>query len=63
MVSEIVRGVFSAALLGVIGWAIHLGNRVSVLEVDKESLATLMESRFDDVLRRLGRIEDKLDRE
>lgn len=54
---ETIVGLLSATGLGVIGWAIHLGSRVAVLEANEQSLKELIETRFDDVERRLERIE------
>lgn len=45
------------AVLGVFAWAFHLGNRVSVLETQRDSIRELIETRFDEVERRLVRIE------
>lgn len=48
------------AFLGVFGWTVQLGNRVSVVEAENQGLKELMITKFAEVNRRLGRIEDKL---
>lgn len=60
---ETIIGIIGAGLLAVVGWAVTLNSRVAVLEADRLSLVELMDRRFDDVTRRLSRIEDKLDKE
>lgn len=61
---ETIVGIVSAASLGLAGWVIQLGNRVSILEVQKADLKELIETKFDgqdikfnEVSRRLARIE------
>ena len=67
---EALISVIGAALLAVIGWAVHLTSRVSVLEADKSSLKELLEAKLEIILvesrnlaSRLARIEAKLDKE
>lgn len=71
---EAAIGVLGAAMLGVIGWAFSLSNRVAVLEADKESLQKLIDTRMasmselikeklEGMAYRLARIEAKLDHE
>ena len=48
-----------AALLGIIGWIFQLGNRVTVLEQKHASFVDKIEDKLDDIIDRLGRIEDK----
>jgi tRNA A58 N-methylase Trm61 len=59
-------GLWGTALLGVMAWAVKLSNRVAVLEADKDSLKDsireILDLRFQDVNRRLDRIENKIDR-
>lgn len=50
-------GVLGTALLAVVGWSFSLGTRVSVIESKHEDLLTLINTRFNEVDRRLGRIE------
>lgn len=54
---EAVVTVLGTALFGVVGWAFQLSNRVSVVEVQRADLEKLINARFDDMARRLGRIE------
>lgn len=54
---ETLIGIFSTAFFAAFGWAIHISNRVAIVETQKQDLVTLVESRFDDVDRRLERIE------
>lgn len=60
---EAILGLLGLGLFGVLGWAFTISNRVSVLEADKVSLKELMESKLDDITRRLVSIERKLDKE
>lgn len=60
---EAAVGVLGVMLTAVIGWAVTMSNRVAVLEADKDSLSVLIQARFDDVTRRLQRIENKMDKE
>ena len=60
---EALIAVMGAGLFGVVGWAFVISNRVSVLEADKVSLKELMETKLDDITRRLVNIERKIDRE
>lgn len=54
---EAVIGILGSAFLGTAGWAIHLGSRVSVIESQRADLITLINTKFDEVSRRLSRIE------
>lgn len=54
---EGIVGILGTAFLAVVGWALHLSTRVSVLETQSEGLKELLEVKFDEVNRRLGRIE------
>ena len=54
---EAIVGFLGTAFLGVIGWILHLGTRVTVIETQYEGLKDLIEVKFDEVNRRLGRIE------
>lgn len=76
MLSALV-GLIGAALLAVIGWAINMQSRVSVLEADKEAaekredgLKELVDVKLESILvmvrscnTRLDRIEKKMDKE
>lgn len=54
---EAVVGILGTAVLGIFGWAFQLSNRVSVIETEYEGLQALINSKFDEVNRRLARIE------
>lgn len=54
---ETAVGVLSTVVLGVVGWAITLGNRVSVLESKREDLMLLINEKFDALNKRLDRLE------
>lgn len=54
---ETVVGVLTTGFLGVVAWAFQLGTRMSVAESKYEDLVTLINTKFDEVNRRLGRIE------
>lgn len=69
MLSAIV-GILATVLIGVVGWAFNMSNRVSVLEADKVSLRELLDAKLEIISgqvstanARLSRIERKLDRE
>lgn len=57
MFSIIISIVGCTSFAGVFGWILHLGDRVTKVEVRQEDLPTLINSKFDEVNRRLGRIE------
>lgn len=50
-------GIFGTTFLAVFAWTIQLGNRVSVIEAEKTDLEKLINAQFDEVNRRLDRIE------
>jgi hypothetical protein len=54
---EAIVGVLGTAFIGTLGWAVQLSSRVSQIETRHEDLLTLINSRFDEVSRRLDRIE------
>lgn len=58
---EALIGVLGVAVMGILGWAFTISNRVAVLEADRGSLKELIELRLVDITRRLDRIEKKLD--
>lgn len=55
-------GVIGLAVVGIIGWAFQMGSRVSVVEADQKSLATLINTRFEDVNHRFDRLEALIDK-
>lgn len=57
---EAVVSFLGVATLAIFGWAFQLSNRVSVVETENEGLKELINTKFDEVNRRLDRIEDKL---
>lgn len=59
---EAIITVLGAGLFGIVGWAFLISNRVSVLEADRISLKELIESKLNDITRRLENIERKIDR-
>lgn len=54
---ETLVGIFGAAFLGAIGWAVQISSRISTIETKHPSLIELIETRFDAVDQRLDRIE------
>jgi hypothetical protein len=54
---EAIAGTFGVAFLAVFGWAYTLSNRVLVVETSYNGLEELIEAKFDEVNRRLERIE------
>ena len=54
---ETITGVIATMSFAVLGWAVSLTNRVSVLESRDKDFVTLIESKFTEVNRRLDRIE------
>jgi hypothetical protein len=61
---EAIVGVLGMAMIGVIGWIVALGSRVSVLESQREDLPELLDAKLettnvkiDEANRRLDRIE------
>jgi hypothetical protein len=61
-----VLSIVGAALLALIGWAFQISNKVAVLEADRDSLREyiklIFDIRFDEVTRRLDKIDHKLER-
>ena len=61
---EVLVGIAGTAGVGAIGWAfvtsLHTANRVAIVETQRLDLITLITSKFDDVSRRLGRIESAM---
>lgn len=55
--------VIGGGLLAMLGWGMHMSNRVSVLEADKVSLKELLNVQLKVINERLARIEKKLDQE
>lgn len=53
-------GVLGAGLLGVIGWAFNINSSVEVLKTKHDGLITLIDTRFEEMNRRLDRIERAL---
>lgn len=53
-------GVIGAGLLGVIGWAFNINSSVEVLKTKHDGLITLIDTRFEEINRRLDRIERAL---
>ena len=60
--NTILDTVLGGAILGTLAWIYGLGTRVSVLETKDESLVTLFNSKLDEINRRLGSIENKLEK-
>jgi len=54
---EALLGILGTTFLAVIGWTIQLGTRVSVTESKYEDLLVLIDSKFEDLDKRLERIE------
>lgn len=57
---EAVTSLLGAGLLGVVGWAFQLSNRVSVIEANYDSLERLLEAKLSPIHQRLERIERSL---
>jgi hypothetical protein len=53
--------IVGTALLAVIAWAFKISNKVAVLEADKNSLKEFIKQIFDELTRRLDRIDRKLE--
>ncbi len=58
--TETIVGLLGAAFIGVAGWAVQIGNRMGIVESETKSLVTLINSRFDEVNRRLENIEESI---
>lgn len=54
---EIIIGILSTGLFASIGFAFQMNAKVNVLESKQEDLLLLINSKFDEVNRRLDRIE------
>jgi hypothetical protein len=59
---EIIAGLMGTAIFGALGWAVNLSSRVTVIETQQMDLRTLIESRFEEVNRRLEKIENAIER-
>ena len=57
---EAVVTFLGTAFLGALGWIFHLGTRVAIIETQYEGLQELINTRFDEVNRRLERIEHSM---
>lgn len=57
MFSMLITIIGSTTFAGLFGWVFQLGNRVTKIEVRQEDLPTLLTAKFDEVNRRLARIE------
>ena len=57
---ETLVGVLGTGMLGVITWCFRINSRVAVLEAGKSDLKELIGTKFDEVNRRLERIEERL---
>lgn len=57
---DTIVSILGLAFLGVFGWVIDLGNRVSIVETKHDGLILLINTRFNEMSRRLGRIEKSL---
>lgn len=62
MLSSLLDGLLGIVVMGIIGWAFSISNRVSVLEADKSSIREFIKIQFDDVKRRIKSLENKIDR-
>ena len=49
---ETIVGILGTAFVGVVGWVITLGTRVSVLEKGDADLVTLIETKFEELDKR-----------
>ena len=54
---EALVSILGLMFIGVFGWTIQLGNRVTAVETQQAGLKELINQRFDEVNRRLARIE------
>ena len=57
IISGVLTILGSGAFVGTVAWVLQLGNRVTKLETKQEDLPTLLDTKFDEVNRRLDRIE------
>ena len=57
---EFLLGLTMTVVMAVIGWAFNIHSRLSVVETRHQALLDLIGSKFDDLGRRLERIEHKL---
>lgn len=58
---ETITGVMGTAMLGIIAWAFQLNSRLAVVETKQEGFEQHILSKFDEISRRLERIETKID--
>lgn len=57
---EAIVGLLGTACFAVFGWAAHLSSRVTVIETQRDDLTVLINTKFEEVNRRLGRIESAM---
>lgn len=57
MLQTLIAILSSGVFLGIFGWAVQLGSRVTRLETQQPDLKELINTQFEDVSRRLDRIE------
>lgn len=57
---ETLLGILGTVMLAVVGWAFQLSNRVTKLEAKEESVKSYLDTKFEEVNRRLDRIERKI---
>ena len=54
---EGIIGLLGTGFLAILGWAVQISNRVSIVETQRADLNELLNSKFAEVYRRLDRIE------
>jgi len=59
---ETIVGILGAAFIGIVGWVIKLGSRVSVTEVYQGGLKEVIEARFDNVDNQFENVDQRLSR-
>jgi hypothetical protein len=57
MLETIIAILASAPVIGVVAWAIQLGNRVTKVETQFEDISDLLDAKFEPIYQRLDRIE------
>lgn len=57
---ETLVSILGLAFLGVFGWTIQLGSRVTAIETQQTGLKELINEKFNEVNRRLDRIETSM---